>query len=104
MGNKLVIEKTEEKTRIVLTLEGRLDSETAPKLQEEILKAIEECEDGVVVDIFNLGYVSSAGLRVFLMSEKRCKAAQKAQTIRGANEAVKEIFDITGFASFLNII
>jgi anti-sigma B factor antagonist len=103
MAGKLTINKSEESGACVLTLGGRLDTGTAQELANEIISTLEANETGVILDIAGLTYVSSAGLRVFLSGEKKSKAAGKTQIIRGANESVREIFDITGFTSILNL-
>jgi anti-sigma B factor antagonist len=86
---------------LTVTVEGRLDTMTAPELE----KALNESLDGVeklVLDMKALDYISSAGLRVLLSTHKRM-AAQGEMVIRGANEIITEIFDITGFSEILNV-
>ena len=97
----LKINKTVENGKAVLTLEGRLDTVTAPETEsavKEILPAITE----LTFDFQKLEYISSAGLRVLLSAQKAMNAQGK-MTVTGVNETVMEIFEITGFSDILNI-
>lgn len=94
------IRKSQEGTRLTITLKGRLDTTTAPQLEAEF------GFDGVtelVFDISGLDYVSSAGLRLFLSAHKTM-LKQGDMKIQGAQPVVKEVFDITGFADILNLV
>ena len=72
---------------------GRIDTITAPELEAAVqLDGIEE----LLFDLSKVDYISSAGLRVLLASQK--KMAGKSMKIAGACAAVKEVFDITGFS------
>ena len=95
------IEKKLEGTTLTIALEGRLDTTTSPDLEE----ALGESLDGVtalVFDFTKLDYLSSAGLRVLLSAQKRMNK-QGSMKLVHVNDAVKEVFDITGFADFLTI-
>lgn len=84
--------------------EGRLDTVTAPQLENEIKADIANA-DNVVFDFSKLDYISSAGLRVLLSANKTLvNDGKKPVTIVNANEIVKEVFDVTGFSDILNII
>ena len=87
---------------ILFALTGRMDTTTAPKLEAEALTG---CIDGakkVIVDMTNLEYISSAGLRVLLAMHKKVSASG-IMVITNANEMITEVFDVTGFADILNI-
>lgn len=94
-----ILEETNENA-LVLIPQGRLDSRTAPMLQEHLLGRIES-SPSVLVDCSRLDYVSSAGLRVFLMGAKRCKQAGREFAICSLQDTVKEVFEISGFLSIL---
>ncbi|MBO4262363.1 MAG: STAS domain-containing protein [Clostridia bacterium] len=82
-------------------LSGRLDTITAPTLEAEFNSSL----DGVtslVLDLGDLAYVSSAGLRVLLSAQKKMNA-QGEMKVRRVNDTVKEIFDVTGFSDILDI-
>ncbi|MBR1476678.1 MAG: STAS domain-containing protein [Lachnospiraceae bacterium] len=86
---------------LTVVLEGRLDTTTAPQLDEELKASLEKAKN-LVFDLKALEYVSSAGLRVFLSAQKVMNR-QGSMTIKNANEEIKEIFDVTGFVDILNI-
>lgn len=82
-------------------LEGRLDTNTAPNFEEEIMKVIDKIEE-LVLDFEGLEYVSSAGLRVILKTQKAVKT-KGSMKIVNVNEMVMEVFEITGFVDILTI-
>jgi len=92
--------QTEEKTTLVLS--GRLDTITAPKLQESLIPEFNTANQ-VELDFTELIYVSSAGLRVLLMGEKAAKAKGASMTLKGVSDEVMEVFEMTGFADMLTI-
>ena len=97
----MTINKTIVDTAATLKIIGRLDTSTAPELEA----AIDGCIAGIqelVLDCSALEYVSSAGLRVILKAQKLMNA-QGAMKVTHVNEAIMEVFDITGFADILNI-
>ena len=82
-----------------VTLEGRLDTTTAPEL-ESFLAENYNGEGALLLDFKNLEYISSAGLRVLLSAQKRAKGAMKLTNVC---ELVMEVFEMTGFADILTI-
>ena len=97
----LNIEKKEDGSNLNLTLTGRLDTVTAPQLDEEVKGELDGIES-LVFDIQNLEYISSAGLRV-LLSAQKIMNKQGKMIVRNASEEVKEIFEVTGFSDILTI-
>lgn len=90
-----------EADKLTLTIEGRLDTTTAPEFENtvsELLNGVSE----LVLDMTNLEYVSSAGLRVILKAQKIMSNVGKMKLV-GVNESVMEVFEITGFADILTI-
>jgi anti-anti-sigma factor len=96
------IKKTQDGSTEILSLTGRLDTVTAPKLQEVLADAISSAEK-VELDFAGVDYVSSAGLRVLLVGEKSSKAAGKAMTLKNVSQEVMEVFEMTGFSGILTI-
>ena len=97
----MIIEKTITGTAAVLKIIGRLDTVTAPELEA----TIDSCAAGIkelVLDCSALEYVSSAGLRVILKSQKLMNT-QGVMKLTHVNETIMEVFDITGFADILTI-
>ena len=97
----MTINKKLEGTKLEIGLEGRLDTMTAPALEEEVKNSIEGVKE-LVFDLKELAYVSSAGLRVLLSAQKTMNK-QGSMVIRNANEEVMEIFEVTGFIDILSI-
>ena len=94
------IEKKLNDNTLVFALDGRLDTTTAPELENEIgdLDGVEE----LIFDMEKLEYISSAGLRVILKAQKIMneKASMK---LKNVGESIMEVFEITGFSDFLTI-
>lgn len=84
-----------------IVLSGRLDTVTAPQLEAELEKILSN-SDTLVLDMANLEYISSAGLRVILKAQKVINTKGTMKLIH-VGESIMEIFDITGFSDFLNI-
>lgn len=97
------ITQNKEGTSLVLALEGRLDTTTAPRLQEALIPAF-DTEKEITLDFAELAYVSSAGLRVLLMGEKTAKAKAAVMTLRNVSEDIMEVLDMTGFGDILAIV
>ena len=87
------INKIQEGSKLTLAPVGRIDTITAPDLESAV---VTEGVDELVFDLAKVDYISSAGLRVLLSSQK--KMAGKTMKIAYACPAVKEVFDITGFS------
>lgn len=88
-------------SRLTVSLEGRLDTGSAPQLEgvlRENLRGVTALE----MDFAGLAYISSAGLRVLLSAMKLMKK-QGDMVVRNVNETVMEVFEITGFADMLTI-
>ena len=84
-----------------IVLSGRLDTVTAPQLEAELEKILSD-SDALVLDMANLEYISSAGLRVILKAQKAMNTKGTMKLIH-IGESIMEVFDITGFSDFLNI-
>ena len=97
----LNINKTAENGAAVFALEGRLDSVTAPELERELKAALPETTT-LTLDFSNLEYISSAGLRVLLATQK-VMAKQGEMKVAHVNETIMEIFEVTGFSEILTI-
>lgn len=82
-----------------ISLDGRLDTVTAPEL-ESFISENYSGEGNITIDCEKLTYVSSAGLRVFLATHKKAKGMMKLTKVC---ELVNEVFAITGFSDFLVI-
>ena len=90
---------TESKTAdiVTLSLSGRLDTTTAKAFEDRLLAHIDSGERRLAIDLTGLEYISSAGLRVFLLAAKRLDSAQGRIALCALTEPVREVFDIAGF-------
>lgn len=95
-----IIKNTEGKT-LNIALEGRLDTTTAPQLEEEFRQSIADNTE-LNLDFAKLEYISSAGLRVLLAAQKVMNKQGK-MIIRNVNDVISEVFEVTGFADILTI-
>lgn len=87
----------------VMGLSGKLDTVSSPAVQSALLAALEAADRGVVIDMSEVAYVSSAGLRVMLIGGKTAKAKAKAFRLAGLKPAVAEVFKMSGFDRLLEI-
>lgn len=95
------IDQLKEGTTLNMKVSGRLDTMTAPQLENEITGHL----DGItefIMDFSDLEYISSAGLRVLLVTTKMMKGKGRF-VIRNINETVREIFEVTGFSDILTV-
>ena len=88
------IDFTKNNAELIVAIDGRLDTTTAPDLESFLVKNYEGV-DFVTFNCENLSYISSAGLRVLLTAHKRMKGAMKLTNL---NELVMEVLEMTGFA------
>ena len=95
------MKQTKEGKNLLIALEGRLDTLTAPELEKELNSALEGIEK-LTLDFADLEYISSAGLRVLLSAQKTMNN-QGRMVIRNANETVREVFEVTGFDEILTV-
>lgn len=97
----MTITKTKTENALVVSVEGRLDTVTAPELEAELEGAL----DGVTsltFDLDKLDYISSAGLRVLLSAQKKMNKQGEMKLVN-VNETIMEIFEVTGFSDILTI-
>ncbi len=97
----MTIEMNKNEQEVVLMVAGRLDATTAPQLD----KTIEEVVNGInslILDLEGLEYISSAGLRVILIAQKKMQQIG-SMTVKNVREEIMGIFEMTGFADILTI-
>lgn len=98
----MTIQKTIEQNRLTLALSGRLDTITTPQLETE-LKALDGQICEVVLDLAELCYLSSSGLRAIASLQKKL-AGHGKMVIYNVQKPVMDVFDITGFSDVLSIV
>ena len=97
----MTINKKANGKALEIALEGRLDTMTAPELENELHASLENA-DSLVLDFAKLNYISSAGLRV-LLSAHKTMSGKGGMKVINVNEIVREVFDVTGFSDILTI-
>ena len=95
------INKKQDGSALVIALEGRLDTTTAPELEAELKNSLEGITD-LTLDMAKLDYISSAGLRVLLTAHKTMMK-QGQMKVTNVSEIVREVFEVTGFSDILTI-
>lgn len=88
----------------VLSLEGRLDSNTSEAFEQRVMGKIDAGSRQLVIDFSELEYISSAGLRVLLMAAKQLKGVGGAFALCGLKEHIREVFEISGFLPILTVV
>ena len=94
----MTIDQKKNDNALVIALEGRLDTTTAPELEAALSNALQGVQE-LTFDFEKLDYISSAGLRVLLGAQK----VMHRMKVVHANEIIMEIFEVTGFTDFLTI-
>ena len=88
---------------LVINLEKKLDMQTSAPVQEKLLEYIADKPQQVLVSLVALEFVSSAGLRVILHAAKQVRAYKGTLKVSGAEGMVKEVLEISGFDSLLDL-
>ena len=86
---------------LTVKLDGRLDTSTSPKLQNELSESLTGVKE-LVFDFEGLEYISSSGLRILLSAQKQM-SNNGSMVLKNVSETVMEIFEITGFDDILTI-
>jgi anti-sigma B factor antagonist len=89
-------------TTLTVTPEGRLDTATSPELEKRMTPEMEGMTE-IIIDLANVEYVSSGGLRVLLSVEQEMEECGGKLTVIHVNSHIMEILDITGFLDIINV-
>ena len=95
------IDKDSEPVKVSLV--GRLDTNTSGQLETALNELFDKEKFNVVIDLKDLEYVSSSGLRVFLGAQKKVSAASGNMVVKNVNDTVMEVFEMTGFLDVLTV-
>ncbi len=87
----------------IVTVEGRMDTVSAPDFESKIQERIAEGETRLVVDLSRLDYISSAGLRCILVAGKSAAATGGQLCCCGLQGVVKKVFDVSGFTTLFPV-
>ena len=95
------IRKAINDKEVIAAIDGRIDTTTAPALEQELKDSYDSCET-LILDFTDVEYISSAGLRV-LLSAHKTMSKKSGMKLRNVSEDIMEIFEVTGFADILTI-
>lgn len=87
----------------IIALQGQVNSSNAATVETEVLDVVQKGARNVLLNMTELSYISSAGLRVVLVLAKRLKQAGGKLVIYGMQPHVREVFDVSGFLAILNV-
>ena len=87
---------------LTVAISGNIDTVTAPELDSKLQENISDVKD-LVLDFAAVDYISSAGLRVILMANQQMEDVDGNLTVKNVNEDVRDVFEMTGFDSLLNL-
>ena len=88
----------------LVTLSGRLDTTTCSEFEQSLLAIFNTLSTAILIDFTALDYISSSGLRVFLVAAKRAKQSNGSLTLCAMSPAIKHVFAISGFLKILNVV
>ena len=88
---------------VVLALSGKLDATTAKVFENKIFSVIDSGAQRLVIDLSQLDYVSSSGLRVFLLAAKRLQSTNGKVSLCGLQDHIRQVFDLAGLSTILSI-
>lgn len=97
----MTVNKMIEGNKMIVDVEGRLDTVTAPDFEKSIKESLEGVTE-IVIDFAGLSYISSAGLRALLVLQKTI-SAKGTMVLKNVSADVMDVFEITGFLDVLNI-
>ncbi len=98
----MTISETRTEGVIQLDIEGRVDTNTSPQMQQSILQAFQKSQT-LILNMEKVEYVSSAGLRALLIGQKTANSKGGSMKLVHVCDAVMKVFQMTGFAGMLTI-
>lgn len=98
----MTINQNREDAKLTSAIEGRIDTKTSPELENALRNSLTEDIQELVFDLAETVYISSAGLRIFLIAQKQMNRQGTMKVIH-VNEDLMEIFEVTGFTDILTI-
>ena len=90
---------TEKDGKVVLAVEGELDTNTCPKFKEVIMPLIDQAPKAIEVDMGALEYISSKALRILITLQQAVLTGKGAFKVTNVQPAVREVFDMTGLSA-----
>jgi anti-anti-sigma factor len=100
----LSISSSRNQNSLIVTLDGRIDANSAKALEQQCLTWIEDGHQQMVLDLTSVNFISSAGLRAILLIAKKLEQAKGEIKLCGLNNTLKDVFDISGFSKLFVIV
>ena len=97
------ISKKKEDGTLIISVNGRLDAVSSPDFDQELRQHMDEGETSLVFDLNELDYISSAGLRSFLIVAKKLKATSGKIALASLQDIVKQVFEVSGFNQIIPV-
>lgn len=88
---------------LVLHIDGRLDTTQSDAFEKDILEALGQGDKKIILDCSGLNYISSSGLRIFLIIQKKMMGTGGQLSICSLQPTIKEVFDMSGFSMVFTI-
>jgi len=98
----MTIKTINEDSKIILQVEGRVDTNTSPELQKKILEALQSSKE-LVIDFEQVPYISSAGLRALLLGQKTANSKKISMIVTNVSPMVMQVLKSVGFDKVLKI-
>ena len=98
----MTISEKQNEDSLILSVEGKIDTLTSPEFQTVLLNSFQKSTN-LVVDMKDVTYMSSAGLRAMILGQKTAGSKGGKLTITNVSETVMDVFRMTGFDKILNI-
>ena len=96
------ITMTKFKNKLTVELEGKLDANTAPELEEKLKPELKDT-GYLIIDMQKLKYISSAGLRVLVWAVQTLDEHGGTMTLTNVSDEIKKVFELTGLISVFDI-
>lgn len=97
------IDVTRQRQAAIFTPQGRIEGSNADQFQEEITRALRPTDEAIIIDLHQVSYVSSAGLRAFAIIAKHLKSNGLGFALTRANKSIKDVITITGFTQIMDV-
>ena len=99
---KMEVKFDKQNDTLTVVISGNIDTVTAPELDSQLQENLSGIKD-LVLDFAAVDYISSAGLRVILMANQQMEDVDGNMAVKNVNEDVRDVFEMTGFDSLLNL-
>ena len=97
------IQAKKDQNVLIVSVEGRMDTVSAPEFQKRLEDLLDQGETGILMDFGKLEYVSSAGLRSILVAAKKAKSLGGTVSCCSLQDMVRKVFDVSGFTGMLPV-